>query len=128
MPKQKGSGKGLNKPITIRLPPDEEAFYRRKANEHGISLSAYLTKIMVAGVVAENILDVEERLKEVVASIPSNVSKVEPTSIPENVLMSIYTSEYLLTAIVEARSIQSVYEAQNKAKERIKKEKVQSDD
>lgn len=126
MPRPKGSGKGLNKPITIRLPPDEEAYYRRRANEHGVSLSAFLTKMMVAGVAAENIQDVEDRLKAVVASIPAAVCSSDSLKIPENVLQSIYTSEFLLTAIVEAKDIQQLYAAQNKATARIKKEREAS--
>ena len=38
MPRPKGTGKGRAKPATIRLPDDEDAFYRRKANEAGLSL------------------------------------------------------------------------------------------
>lgn len=123
MPRPKGTGKGLNKPITIRLPPEEEAFYRRKANEHGVSLSAYLCKMLVAGVAAENVQDVETRLRAVIASIPDSLQGGGVQSLPENVRMSIYTSEYMLTAIVEARSPAELYAAQDKAKARIAKEK-----
>lgn len=123
MPRPKGTGKGLNKPITIRLPPEEEAFYRRKANENGMSLSAYLSKMMVAGVAAESVQDVESRLKAVIASIPDFVQSGGVQSLPESVRLSIYTSEYMLTAIVEARSPQELYAAQDKAKAKIAKEK-----
>lgn len=123
MPRPKGTGKGLNKPITIRLPPEEEVFYRRKANEHGVSLSAYLSKMLVAGVAAENVQDVEARLRSVIASIPASLQGGGIQALPENVRLSIYTSEYMLTAIVEARNPQELYAAQDKAKARIAKEK-----
>lgn len=123
MPKSKGSGKGLNKPITIRLPPEEEMFYRRKANENGMSLSAYLAKMLVAGVSAENVQDVEIRLRSVIASIPASLQGGGLQPLPENVRMSIYTSEYMLSAIVEARSPSDLYAAQDKAKARITKER-----
>lgn len=122
MARPKGSGKGLSKPVSIRLPAEEEAFYRSQANKHGMSLSAFLTRTLLMGVVAENVQDVEQRLKAVVASISDTRPASSAAALPEDVLLSIYTSEYLLTAIVEARDVQQLYAAQDKARARLKRE------
>ena len=67
MPRQKGTSKGSTKPITLRLDDDTETFYKRKANEHGISLSEYLRQTLVQGVIAENIREAEERIRALFA-------------------------------------------------------------
>lgn len=120
MPRPKGTGKGSTKPISIRLPPDEEAFYRRKANEHGVSLSAFLAKMLVAGVVAENIQDVEERMRLLIDSITKQPGR-ERGSISDDLALSIITCEALLTSIVEAQDTQVLYSAQEAARARMKK-------
>jgi hypothetical protein len=120
MPRPKGTGKGSTKPISIRLPPDEEAFYRRKANEHGVSLSAFLAKMLVAGVVAENIQDVEERMRLLIDSITKQPGR-ERGAISDDLALSIITCEALLTSIVEAQDTQVLYSAQEAARARMKK-------
>ncbi len=49
MPKTHFSSKGPTRPITIRLEHDVEQFYRRKANEHGVSMAEYLRQTLVQG-------------------------------------------------------------------------------
>lgn len=122
MARPRGTGKGLNKPITIRLPPDEEAFYRRRASEHGISLSAFLTKTLVAGVIADNMLEFEERIAALMAKIPASL----PSSgerVPDEIALSVFTSEALLTAIVERQDPQILYAAQDAAKAHMRRRK-----
>lgn len=123
MPRPKGGGKGRDKPITIRLPEDEDVFYRRKANEAGLSLNGYLTKLLVEGAVAEKVHEFAEMMDQKISALTSVGSGGAVQTLPESVRMSIYTSEYMLTAIVEARNVQELYAAQDKAKARIAKEK-----
>lgn len=120
MPKIGKSGSTLGKPISIRLPPDEEAFYRREAAAHRMPLNGYLTKLLVQGVVAENMLEFSERLESLVARIPTEL-KQEGGGIPDHIALSLFTSEALLTAIVTAQDEQTLYAAQDAAKAKLKK-------
>lgn len=122
MPKLKTPGQVLNKPISIRLPPDEEAFYRQQAAAHRMPLNGYLTKILVQGVAAENMLEFEERMQRLIAGIPVEV-RTASGSVPDDLALSVFTCEALLTAIVEAQDQQTLYAAQDAAKARMKKRK-----
>jgi plasmid stability protein len=120
LPKIKGNGKGSSGRINIRLEQDVLAYYRTKANEHGVSISEYLRRLLTQGVIAETVYEIEERLKHVVAEINEH-KDTSSTSLHDDVLFSIFTSEALLSAIVEARDTQKLYEAQDKAKARLNK-------
>ncbi len=117
MPRLKGTGKGPSERMNIRLDEETAGFYRSKANEHGISVSEFLRQMLVQGVIAENIQEIEERLRESVAEIRC----AQSGAIPEELLLSLFTSEALLTAIVEARDPQQLYEAQDRAKVRLQR-------
>ena len=41
--------------------------------------------------------------------------------IPDELLLSVFTAENMLAAIVEAKDVQQLYEAQNKAKAKLKR-------
>ena len=43
--------------------------------------------------------------------------------IPDELLLSVFTAEYMLAAIVETKDVQKLYEAQDKAKAKIKRMK-----
>ena len=119
MPKSHSSSKGPTRPITIRLEHDVEQFYRRKANEHGVSMAEYLRQTLVQGVIAENVFEIEQRLRRLIAEIHAGGQTGDRTGISDELLLSAFTSEHLLTAIVEARDIQKLYEAQDAAKARL---------
>lgn len=123
MPRPKGTGKGSNPPVTMRFPGDEGTYFRRKANENGVSLSAYLYKTLINGAIAENIQDVEERIQAMLQKASESVGQASPAALPESVILSIYTCEALLVAITEARDPQSLYEAQDRAKAKLLLEK-----
>jgi hypothetical protein len=118
MPRIRGIGKGITERINIRLDPEVAAFYRRKANEHGVSLSEYLRQTLVQGVITENIQDIEDRLLRVAEEIKIPNSH-ESAQLPDELLLSIFTTEALLTAIVESRDTQQLYDAQNNARRRL---------
>lgn len=123
MAKTKGTGKGASGVVGIRLPEEEKAFYQRKANEGGISLSAYLSQLLIKGVISENVMDIEDRLRQLIHEIAPQSPVGEGGRFPDNALLSLFTCENLLTAIVEARDPQQLYAAQDKAKAKLKREK-----
>lgn len=123
MPRAKGTGKGPSERFNIRLDGDTAGFYRTKANEHGISISEYLRQTLVQGVIAENVHEIEQRLKRVVDEIRASGNAGGQVAIPDELLLSVFTAEAMLAAIVEAKDTQSLYEAQDKAKAKLKRMK-----
>lgn len=121
MPRLKGTGKGPADRFNIRLDEATAGFYRTKANEHGISISEYLRQMLVQGVIAENVHEIELRLRRVVDEIRVNEQAGRQQQIPDDLLLSVFTSESMLASIVEARDVQKLYEAQDKAKARLKR-------
>ncbi|WP_242548439.1 hypothetical protein [Chromobacterium haemolyticum] len=109
--------------VTMRLDKETALYYRRRANERGVSLSDFLRNMIVQGMIAETALDVEQRMRALIAEMQISAGGGGSAKLPENALLSIYTSEQLLTKIVEARNVQDLYEAQDKAKARLKREK-----
>jgi hypothetical protein len=116
----KGQGKGETDRFNIRLDKDTAAFYRRRAKEAGITVSDLLRKTLHEGVVAENVQDVEDRIKALIASIPTSVTS-GGDGVTEEIALSIITSEALLSAIVEAQDPQALYRAQNAARVKLRK-------
>ena len=108
--------------ITIRLPPEEEAYYREKASALFMSLSAYLSKVLVQGVIAESMQDFEGKISDLVASIPASIDS-QKEAVPDDIALSVFTCEALLTAIVEAQDNQVLYRAQDAARAKLKKRK-----
>lgn len=120
MPRLKGTGRGPSERMNIRLDEETAGFYRSKANEHGITVSEFLRQMLVQGVIAENVHEIEERLRAAVAEI-RNSGTAARAALPEELLLAIFTSEALLTAIVEARDPRQLYEAQDRAKARLQR-------
>jgi hypothetical protein len=116
----KAQGKGETERFNIRLDRDTGAFYRRKANQAGVSISEFLRKTLYEGVIAENIQDAEERMQALIATIPANFN-ANGTGFSDDLALSILTCEAMLSAIVKAQSIQAFYDAQNAAKEKLAK-------
>lgn len=114
--------------INLLLDHDTALYYRKRAKEQGSTLSDFLRRTLVQGMIADTAQEIEERLLGVIAKSGANGGESRAVSIPENVLMSIYTSEQLLTAIVEARDIQQLYAAQDRARARIRRENGASHD
>jgi hypothetical protein len=119
MPRAKGTGKGQSERTNIRLDAETMGFYRTKANEHGVSISEFMRQTLVQGVIAENVQDIEQRLRGLLDEIRQKDSGGGGYAVPDELLLSIFTSEYMLAAIIEARDVQQLYEAQNKAKAKL---------
>lgn len=116
----KGQGKGEAQRFTVRLDPDTATFYRRKAKEGGVNISEFLRKTLHEGVIAENIQDVEDRLRALVSTAPA-AAQARHEGIPDDLALSLVTCEALLTAIVEKQDPQVLYRAQEAAKVRVRK-------
>ncbi len=121
MPRLKGTGKGPSARINIRLDEDVLAFYKRKANEHGVSTSEYLGRLLVQGVIAENVQEIEARLRGVMMEMQHVDGARSNMQLPDEVLLSVFAAENMLAAIVEAKDVQELYKAQDKAKAKLKK-------
>lgn len=111
--------------FNIRLDEETAAFLRKKAGESKRTISEYLRQTIIQGVISSNVEEIELRLQQTVGTIQTNLD-VQKRELPDEVILSIFTCEALLTAIVEARDVQQLYEAQNKAKSRLDKLKASS--
>lgn len=109
--------------VTLRLDKDTALYYRKRAKEKGTTLSEFLRQAVMQGMIAESALDIEFRMKMMLDEINHYKENSVNLTIPENIVMSMYTCESILSKIVEQRNIQELYDAQDSAKERIKREK-----
>jgi hypothetical protein len=105
--------------IGFRLDRDTAEFYSKQAKASGSTLSEFLRNMIVQGMIAESAYEVELRLRGLVDEIKAGRQTGEQAEISDELLLSTFTSEHLLTAIVEARDIQKLYEAQDAAKARL---------
>ena len=120
MARPKGGGKGATKPITLRLAPDYENYYRSRANQAGVSLSEFLRRTLYEGMVAESILDAEARIQALIATIPAKAGTAG-TGLSDDMALSVLMCEAMLAAIVNAQNIQVFYAAQKTAKAKLEK-------
>lgn len=134
MPRARSTSKHASDRVTLRLPAEEGAHYRRMSRLKGMTLSAYLTKTLVAGVIAENMAEFEERLgalmerfDERVGALVSRIPGAGGPSgdrLADDIVLSLFTIESMLAAVVEAQDIQTLYAAQEAAKGRLKRRKA----
>lgn len=127
MPRQQGTGKGATMPISVRLDDETKAFYRARANEHGIPVSEYLRQLLVQGIIAETVSEIDYRLKATVAELLGKTDRAVGGGFQRSALLSLYTTEELIKSIVEARDPQELYRAQDKARLRVENELGGSD-
>lgn len=120
MPRIKGIGKGKAKPVTIRLPDEEDAYYRRKANEAGLSLNAFLCNLLVQGVVAGKVEDFSEAMDAKISAI-SSLGRGESDGLSEPMTLSLLTCEAILSEILAMQDVKVLYKAQELARSRMKK-------
>lgn len=89
-----------------------------------MSLSDFLRNMIVQGMIAENALDIEQRMRAMIGEMQLQASSGGQAVLPDSALLSLFTSEALLTAIVEARNVQDLYAAQDRAKARLERLKA----
>lgn len=119
MARPRGFGKGPTGRFNIRLDDDTAAFYRKQASLHGTTLSEFLRHLLIQGMIAESVTDIEERLGALIRQSAAISAQSKGAEIPDDMLLSVFTSEALLAAIVEARDVQALYTAQRLAKARL---------
>lgn len=124
MAKQKTSVAADVQIVTMRLDKDTALYYRRRAQERGMSLSDFLRNMIVQGMIAENALDIEQRMRAMIGEMQLQASNGSRADLPDSVLLSLFTSEALLTAIVEARNVQDLYAAQDRARAKLQRLKA----
>lgn len=120
MPRPKGTGKGESDRFIIRVPMETAAFYRRKANENGVSAAQFLRNMIEKGILAEDIQEIEERLKDTVAKI--DAQETHGQALPEYLIHAILMSQQLLRQIVEQRDVGEYYRAQDAVQLTMKRE------
>ncbi|MDB5770943.1 MAG: hypothetical protein JWM42_1317 [Burkholderia sp.] len=116
----KGTGKRRVGSFQYPIDKDTAAFYRRKAKEAGVTVSEFLRNTLHEGVVAENVQDVEDRIRARIASIPGSMES-PGQGLTDEIALSIITSEALLSAIVEAQDPQALYRAHDAARVKLRK-------
>ncbi len=138
MPRPAGSGKGSADRVTIRFDRDASVFYRRKANEAGISLAEYCRQLLVRGVVNDNVQRLEQRISALsdvlgsralpdvsalsAQSAAATSSTVGAVPAQLDVLTAIFLCREILSATMHDRDPQGLYQAQERA--RVSAEKV----
>ena len=127
MPRPKGSGKGETERFNIRLDPEAARYYRNKANEHGISISEYLRQTLVQGVIAENVNEIEARLGQLIAENTHRQPLAGRMAIPDELLLSVFTTESILSESAEAQDVQRLYRAHDIAKAKLNRLKTATD-
>lgn len=126
MPKPTKDTADGSKFVGLRLDRDTAAYYSKRAKERGTTLSDFLRNMIVQGMIAETALDVEQRMRDMIGELQVRAGGGGTAQLPENALLSIYTTEQLLTKIVEQRNVQDLYDAQDKARAKLKREKGQA--
>jgi len=120
MPRPRGFGKGETGRANIRLDPDTLDFYKRRANEQGVSLSEYLRQLLTHGVTCETVSSIEAKLGQAGDEIAAKVSGAQAAgSMPILLQRALLETHAMLTKIVEAQDIQSVYDSQEIAKAKL---------
>ncbi|AEA65435.1 plasmid mobilization protein [Burkholderia gladioli] len=126
MPRLKTPGKGASKPISFKLDPESERFYRRKAQESGLSLSDYIRKQLAQGVITENVSRIEQRLKGLIDLLAGQASAAggsgnSRTMLPAEIVRATFFCQEVLKAIASNQNKQTYYAAQEVAEAETKK-------
>lgn len=120
MPRPRGFGKGETARANVRLDPDTLAFYKTRANEHGVSLSEYLRQLLTQGVTTETVASIEARLNQAGDEIATKVSRAQAVhSMPILLQRALLETHAMLTKIVEAQDVQALYDSQEIAKAKL---------
>ncbi|MEY4429557.1 MAG: hypothetical protein RLZZ182_2246 [Pseudomonadota bacterium] len=122
MPRPRGFGKGETARANVRLDPDTLAFYKARANEHGVSLSEYLRQTLTQGVITENVTAIEARMRAVGEEMLDKLGQAQGVrSMPILLQRALLETHAMLSKVVEAQDIQALYDAQKIAEARLAK-------
>lgn len=122
MPRPRGFGKGETARANVRLDPDTLAFYKARANESGVSLSEYLRQTLTQGVITENVTAIEARLRVAGDEMLDKLSQAQGArSMPILLQRALLETHAMLSKVVEAQDIQTLYDAQKIAEAKLAK-------
>jgi hypothetical protein len=121
MPKKKLAAQKLGAPLRVRLPPDEEAYFRAQAALHRMPISGYLTKLLIQGATAESAAEIGDRMQQMIDTLNSKAQTGDSASMYEHIALSAFTSEALLTAILQKQDVSTLYDAQDAARAKLNK-------
>lgn len=120
MPRARGFGKGETARANVRLDPDTLAFYKKRANENGVSLSEYLRQLLTQGVTTETVASIEARLHQAGDEIAAKVSHVQAAQgMPILLQRALLETHAMLQKIVEDQDVQALYDSQEIAKAKL---------
>ena len=106
--------------VSIRFEKDLRQFIRQRANAAGLSQAEFLRQTLVAGMTAESLQKIIAQLESMTDRNDAPSATSGTTAIPDEVLKSVFLSEALLTTIVESRSPDDFYAAQETANKRLR--------
>lgn len=131
MPRSSHAGKGKSDRITLRFDKPTNEFYRRKANEAGVSVSEYCRQVLAQGVMNDNVVQLEKRLTALLALFPDpakiNGSHAGGTPngsgliLPAELVRATFFSREVLKAIAAKQNQQIFYDAQDAAEAETRK-------
>lgn len=127
----KNSGNLTSKTIerlTVNVDKELAKYYRKIANNKGVSISGFIRESMMQGVIADNAYDFEKRMEAVLSNMRNMLGSKDFFVISKSGMKSIYVCENILAKIISAQNIQALYEAQDQAKKRISQETEDGDD
>jgi len=119
MPKIRGFSKGPTKLRTIRFDIETDAFYASKANEAGLPVSEYIRNLLVQGVIAESVQNIEARLSAFIDKIGGVTRHTDTQYLGENIRGSVFLSEAILGLMVAQSNPAQLKEAEQYADSRV---------
>ena len=117
---QKHPSRDATEVVSIRFEKELRQFLRQRANAAGLSLAEFIRQTILAGMTAESLQKVQTQLESIADRVASPSASATGLAMPDEVLKSVFLSEALLTTIVETRSPDDFYAAQETANRRLR--------
>ena len=114
--------------LTIRLNKELATYYRKLANRKGKPLAEFVRESMAQGLIADTACDFENRMEVMFSKMRNLADSKNLFVISKTGMNSIYICETILSKILGDRNIQDLYEAQDRAKQRLDREMSENRD
>ncbi|MDC6126782.1 ribbon-helix-helix protein, CopG family [Burkholderia gladioli] len=121
MPRQKGSGRGINERFNIRLDAATAARYRELADAAGLPMSEFLRQTLTRGLAQQNVERVVARLDALDAQLPVSSAPPIDDALLDELAVSVFFCRDVLREIVSERNIQTAYKAEDRARAQLKR-------
>lgn len=105
--------------FNIRLDEETANFYRLRAQHHRMNISEYLRRLLIHGVITENVHEIETRLRSLITEAGLNHGSSSQGGLTDEERFSLYFCEEVLSKIVEDKSVQRLYEVRDNVKKRL---------